>query len=237
MTSERVDRARAARRWCCCAGTRTRSSPRRPRRRAAPSGRPRRSASQAKPCTRASANTIAASASAEALTSTIEGVSGTCRGTWRGEVDAGGDDQRQRQHSHLRHRVVAGARSIPSKLGHDHERRHLHQPGGPGGVDEALHQALDDLGVRLGLLELRQHRDVGRLEQSERDHRHHPDHDEARHDPAVQLVARQRWCPGGVESCQPAASVTVTTVGMISTIFGISRVVNSTRGGNRRAGP
>src|ERR1700712_3047435 len=32
-------------------------------------------------------------------------------------------------------------------------------------------------------------------------------------------------------SCQPAARVIVTTVGMISTIFGISLVVNSTRAG------
>ena len=32
-------------------------------------------------------------------------------------------------------------------------------------------------------------------------------------------------------SCHPAASVTVTTVGMISTIFGISRVVSSIRAG------
>ena len=32
-------------------------------------------------------------------------------------------------------------------------------------------------------------------------------------------------------SCQPAASVSVTTVGMISTIFGISFVVNSIRAG------
>ena len=37
--------------------------------------------------------------------------------------------------------------------------------------------------------------------------------------------------PSLTPSCQPAASVAVTTVGMISTIFGISRVVNSTRAG------
>ena len=37
--------------------------------------------------------------------------------------------------------------------------------------------------------------------------------------------------PSLTPSCQPAASVAVTTVGMISTIFGIRRVVNSIRAG------
>ena len=80
------------------------------------------------------------------------------------------------------------------------------------------------------LLQLDQHRDVRRLEQAERDHRHDADDDVARDDPAVQRVARLT-VPSCVASCQPAASVSVTTVGMISTIFGISRVVNSTRAG------
>ena len=70
-----------------------------------------------------------------------------------------------------------------------------------------------------------------RAEQPERDHGHDGDDDEARDDPAVQRIAGSRLVPSLVESCQPAASVTVTTVGMISTIFGISRVVNSTRAG------
>ena len=86
-------------------------------------------------------------------------------------------------------------------------------------------------GLGRALLELDQHRDVGRLEQAERDHRHHADDDEARDDPAVFRRRRSGSSRDWSASCQPAASVIVTTVGMITTIFGISLVVNSIRAG------
>ncbi len=47
-------------------------------------------------------------------------------------------------------------------------------PVAPDGVDEALHQFLDDRRVGPRLLQLGEHRDVRRLEQPERDHRHRP---------------------------------------------------------------
>jgi len=64
----------------------------------------------------------------------------------------------------------------------------------------------------------------------EREHGHDPDDDVAGHRPAV--VGKSDWTvPRCTPSCQPRPAC-VTTVGMISTIFGIRRVVNSIRAGS-----
>ena len=140
--------------------------------------------------------------------------------------------ERERRHPQLRDRRQAGARLIRDRqLGHDHERRDLHQPGDAGAVDEALHQLLDHRRVRPRLLQLEEHRDVRRLEQAERDHGHHADDDDSSRRPSRGGGSSSGRCRAWSPSCQPAASVIVTTVGMISTIFGISLVVNSTRAG------
>ena len=101
------------------------------RRRAAPSARPRRSAPRR---TRARARARPGSGEQQRR----GGQQHDRRrqrdvlGKVRREVDAARDDQRQREHPQLGDRAAAGARSSGRQLGHDHERRHLHQPGGAG---------------------------------------------------------------------------------------------------------
>src|SRR5437763_447871 len=78
-----------------------------------------------------------------------------------------------------------------TQLGHDHERRDLHQAENAGAVNEPLHQTLDHLWLWSRLLQLNEYCDVRRLEQAEREDGHHAYDDKARDNPSVQRTGRE----------------------------------------------